>query len=237
MTDDLPEMRASDADRERVAEVLREAVAEGRLDMEEFQDRLDSAYAARTQGELAPLVRDLPRTTAPAGPAEPARADRGWAGRFGGSATSRGAVAIMSGFVRKGPWTAPRRFTCFAFWGGGEIDLREAYFEDREVEIRCFAIMGGVNVIAPEEAEVDVRGIGVMGGFDHSAAGRGEPDAPRVVVSGFAFWGGVGVERRRRRAERRERKRLEDGHGYGYEHGHGHTYGHGHDRRRDERDD
>ncbi|MBN3929827.1 DUF1707 and DUF2154 domain-containing protein [Streptomyces verrucosisporus] len=223
MTDDLPEMRASDADRERVAEVLREAVAEGRLNMEEFQERLDSVYAARTQGELAPLVRDLPQATTAATPAEPARAGRGWAERFGGSATSRGAVAVMGGFVRKGPWTAPRRFTCFAFWGGGEIDLREAYFEDREVEIRCFAIMGGVNVIVPDEAEVDVRGIGVMGGFDHSAAGRGEPGAPRVAVSGFAFWGGVGVERRR--AERRERKRLEGGHG------------HGHDRRRDDRDD
>jgi hypothetical protein len=237
MTDDLPEMRASDADRESVAEVLREAVAEGRLDMEEFQERLDSAYAARTQGELAPLVRDLPQTTAPATPAEPARAGRGWADRFGGSATSRGGVAIMGGFVRKGPWTAPRRFTGFAFWGGGEIDLREAYFEDREVEIRCFAIMGGINVIVPDEAEVDVRGIGVMGGFDHSAAGRGEPGAPRVVVSGFAFWGGVGVERKRRREERRERKRLEGGHGHTYDRGHGHTYGHGHERRRDDRDD
>ncbi|MDG9701355.1 DUF1707 domain-containing protein [Streptomyces sp. DH37] len=213
MTEDLPEMRASDADRERVAEVLREAMAEGRLDMEEFQERLDSAYAARTQGELAPLVRDLPQAAAAA---EPAEGRRGWAGRFGGSATSRSGVAVMGGFVRKGTWTAPRRFTGFAFWGGGEIDLREAYFEDREVEIRCFAIMGGIHVVVPDEAEVDVRGIGVMGGFDHRAAGRGEPGAPRVVVSGFAFWGGVGVERKRQRTER---KRLERERGHGHGHG------------------
>ncbi|MFD1830736.1 DUF1707 domain-containing protein [Streptomyces desertarenae] len=222
MTEDLPEMRASDADRERVAEVLREAVAEGRLDMEEFQERLDSAYTARTQGELAPLVRDLPRTTAPTTPAEPAGGRRGWADRFGGKPTSRSGVAVMGGFVRRGAWTAPRRFTGFAFWGGGEIDLREAYFEDREVEIRCFAIMGGIHVVVPDEAEVDVRGIGVMGGFDHRAAGRGEPGAPRVVVSGFAFWGGVGVERK---GQREERKRLERERGHG--HGHGHDHGHG----------
>ncbi|MCZ9342970.1 DUF1707 domain-containing protein, partial [Streptomyces sp. TRM76130] len=48
MTDDAPDLRASDADRERVAEVLRDALAEGRLDMAEFEERLDATYAART---------------------------------------------------------------------------------------------------------------------------------------------------------------------------------------------
>src|SRR5690606_40199076 len=43
MTDDaVPDLRASDADRERVADILREALAEGRLDMEEFGERLDA---------------------------------------------------------------------------------------------------------------------------------------------------------------------------------------------------
>jgi hypothetical protein len=60
MTSEHPDMRASDAERERVAEVLREAVAEGRLQMEEFEQRLDATYKARTHGELEPLVRDLP---------------------------------------------------------------------------------------------------------------------------------------------------------------------------------
>ena len=60
MTDDLPDvpaaadLRASDADRERVSEQLRDALAEGRLDMEEFEERLDATYKARTYGELAP---------------------------------------------------------------------------------------------------------------------------------------------------------------------------------------
>lgn len=55
-----PELRASDADRERVAEVLRDALAEGRLDMEEFEERLETTFRARTYGELAPITRDLP---------------------------------------------------------------------------------------------------------------------------------------------------------------------------------
>ena len=113
----------------------------------------------------------------------------------------------MSGFQRKGRWTVPKVFNCFAFWGGGEIDLREANFADHEVEINCVAIMGGVNIIVPPGVEVVVRGIGIMGGFDHSEAGvPGEPGAPRVIVNGFAFWGGVGIERKLTRDERRRLK-------------------------------
>jgi Domain of unknown function (DUF1707) len=54
-------LRAADADRERVAERLRGAHAEGRLDLAEFQQRLESCYEAKTFGELGELVRDLPR--------------------------------------------------------------------------------------------------------------------------------------------------------------------------------
>ncbi|MFE8986334.1 DUF1707 domain-containing protein [Streptomyces collinus] len=218
MTDDaLPDLRASDADRERVAEILRDALAEGRLDMAEFEERLDATYQARTYGELAPITRDLPAAgvTAPAVSLtkDPA-AGPDWPGRItGGAGSSTWAVAVMSAFQRKGHWTMPRRFTCFAFWGGGEIDLREANFADREVEINAIAIMGGVDVIVPPGVEVVVRGIGVMGGFDHREEGvPGEPGAPRVVVTGFAFWGGVGVQRKLTRAEKqriREERRQE----------------------------
>jgi hypothetical protein len=218
MTDDaLPDLRASDADRERVSEILRDALAEGRLDMAEFEERLDATYQARTYGELAPITRDLPAAgvTVPAVSLtkDPA-AGPDWSGRItGGAGSSTWAVAVMSGFQRKGHWTMPRRFTCFAFWGGGEIDLREANFADREVEINAIAIMGGVDVIVPPGVEVVVRGIGVMGGFDHREEGvPGEPGAPRVVVTGFAFWGGVGVQRKLTRAEKlriREERRQE----------------------------
>ncbi|WP_405872368.1 DUF1707 domain-containing protein [Streptomyces sp. NBC_00005] len=212
MTDDaVPELRASDADRERVAEVLRDALAEGRLDMEEFEERLEATYKARTYGELTPITRDLPGDGVAAPPVslvkEPVQSGSR-AGRIvGGEGSSSWAVAVMSGFQRKGRWTVPKVFNCFAFWGGGEIDLREANFADREVEINCVAIMGGVNVIVPPGVEVVVRGIGIMGGFDHREEGvPGEPGGPRVIVKGFAFWGGVGIERKVTREERRRLK-------------------------------
>lgn len=52
-------MRASDSDRDRVAEQLREALAEGRLTAEEHAERLDAVYQAKTYAELAPIVEDL----------------------------------------------------------------------------------------------------------------------------------------------------------------------------------
>jgi DUF1707 SHOCT-like domain len=58
-----PNLRAADADRERVAERLRKGNAEGRLDMTEFQQRLERCYEAKTYGDLEELVRDLPRQT------------------------------------------------------------------------------------------------------------------------------------------------------------------------------
>lgn len=64
-----PTMRASDADREMVAARLRDGHAEGRLTMEEFEARLEAAYAARTFGELVPLTRDLPEPAVDGAPA------------------------------------------------------------------------------------------------------------------------------------------------------------------------
>jgi hypothetical protein len=57
-------LRASDADREHIAERLRKAAAEGRILTEELEHRLMAAFSARTYGELEPLVADLPREVA-----------------------------------------------------------------------------------------------------------------------------------------------------------------------------
>ncbi|MFC4064434.1 DUF1707 domain-containing protein [Actinoplanes subglobosus] len=53
-------LRTSDSEREEVAEILRAAMAEGRLDLAEGEERLSGAYAAKFRDELAPLTADLP---------------------------------------------------------------------------------------------------------------------------------------------------------------------------------
>jgi hypothetical protein len=65
VNDRRPALRASDADRERVARILGEHGAAGRLTPEELDERLDAAYAARTHGELDRLLDDLPGPPAP----------------------------------------------------------------------------------------------------------------------------------------------------------------------------
>jgi hypothetical protein len=76
-------MRAADADREAVAERLRQAVSEGRLDLDEYDQRLNRAYAAKTYGELDRVLADLPGPAPslrpqPGNPVRPQHAVRGW---------------------------------------------------------------------------------------------------------------------------------------------------------------
>lgn len=63
--DNLPQkprnLRAGDADRDVVADDLREAFSEGRLDEDEYEKRLDALWKARTYGELEDLTNDLPQ--------------------------------------------------------------------------------------------------------------------------------------------------------------------------------
>lgn len=204
----LPErrdLRISDAERDEAAAILREAAGEGRLDLDELDERLSAVYAAKTYGDLEPITRDLPR---PAG--RPATAP----GRIGGAPSPRVAIGILSGFQRKGEWVVPEELTAVAFCGGGQLDMREARFAAPEVRIRAFAVMGGVDILVPEDAEVHVNGIGIMGGFDQRGAGVGSPGAPKIFITGLAFWGGVSVQRkatdaelRRRKLERRDERR------------------------------
>jgi hypothetical protein len=186
-------LRASDADRERVARALQVAVAEGRLTMDELQERLDVVYASRTVGELEPLTHDLPvpvRLTTPT----PAAAGPSSA-LVGGSPTSSVAVAVMSGSERKGVWVVPRQFTAVAFWGGVELDLTRARYAEREVTITAVAIMGGIQIVVDPDTTVIVSGVGIMGAFEDKARCEGTPGGPVVRINGLAFWGGVEVRR------------------------------------------
>ena len=70
------DVRASDAERERVVAFLRDHAAEGRLEPVELEERLERAYAARLRGELAELVGDLPELEARTEPARPRRRRR-----------------------------------------------------------------------------------------------------------------------------------------------------------------
>lgn len=202
-------LRASDTDRDRVAGILREAAAEGRLTMEELDERLDAVYAAKTYAELEPITHDLPHPGTAHVPA-PSAAPAGDVHRFSGEPTSSAAIACMGGFSRRGDWVVPKNFTAVAIMGGGEIDLRQARYAEPVVSIHAFTIMGGIEVIVPEDANVRVTGIGIMGGFDHSVSGSGQPGGPTIIVNGVALMGGVDVKRKPLKKTKRQRLETEE---------------------------
>ncbi|GDY29182.1 hypothetical protein GTS_08150 [Gandjariella thermophila] len=201
-------MRASDADRERVAQVLHQAMSEGRLSLAELEQRLDVVYAAKTYADLEPVTRDLPTASpiaagpdlAPATAGSPARVSR-----IGGTPGSSTAIAVMSGVERRGDWVVPAHLSVVAIMGGADLDLRAARFAERECTINVIAIMGGARITVPDDLTVRVEGVGVMGGFDRRGEGGGDPSGPVLRVTGLALMGGVEV----RRKPRDGRKALE----------------------------
>jgi hypothetical protein len=99
-----PRLRASDADRERTVQLLREHHAEGRLDMEEFHERLNAAYAAKTVGDLDEILADLPGIDLYRLPSAGLRPAPPGTGSWRPARRPSGAVARQTG--QWGAWTA-----------------------------------------------------------------------------------------------------------------------------------
>ncbi len=186
----MSELRASDADRDRIADILREALAEGRLTADEHSERVEGVLAAKTVGELEVFIRDLPaaheRRAAPAytpaanRPTDALPAD-----------PDDTVVAVFSAAVRKGRWRAGRRIHAYAVFGSVEIDLSEAIFEYRQVVIKAISVFGNVEVRVPENVSLRGTGGGVLGNFEVDTLDSDEPDAPVVYVDGWAVLGNI----------------------------------------------
>lgn len=200
VNDDSPDrraLRASDADRDHVAEALRQAAADGRLTLTELDERIDLLYAAKTYGDLEPVVRDLPGAPLAVGDASnlAVPGPRQTPARVGGHATTTSAVAIFSGAQRTGDWVVPREFTAVAIFGGVELDLTDARLESADTEIQAVAVFGGIDITVPADIRVVVDGNGVFGGYADSTTTQPAQGAPVVRVTGAAVFGGVNVKR------------------------------------------
>lgn len=183
------QLRASDAERERVASVLNDALAEGRLTAEEHAERLGRVYAARTQAELVPVVKDLPApgeqpvaVTRPDGPV--ARI-----------------IAVFGGAVRKGTWHVPPETTIVAVFGGVDLCLRDAVLPGKEFTIRAVCVFGGVSITVPPEMRVVDSGVAVFGGrgVPGDSPESASPDAPVLRLEGACVFGGISVYRKARK--------------------------------------
>ncbi len=193
---DPSQLRISDADRHQVAEILRQAAGEGRLEIEELDERLEATYAARTYADLVPLTHDLPAVR-PAGMPTGVPATR-----------YESSWAVMTGVDRKGVWEVGPTHTALSVMGGIDIDLREAVFTTREVVITANTLMGAVDVIVNAHTRVIVDGVGIMGAFEQArdkVEPQLTPDSPTVRVRGVAIMGAVTVVRKGPPKARRRR--------------------------------
>ncbi|MGW5800380.1 DUF1707 SHOCT-like domain-containing protein [Streptomyces bacillaris] len=204
-------LRASDADRDRTADILREALAEGRLTADEHAERVDLVYRAKTVGELQPLVRDLP--AAGGGPAGARPASGPYAsGPEVPDGPTDNLVAVFSSAVRKGRWRVGARTNAFSLFGSVEIDLTEALFGQRLTVINATSIFGSVEIRVPQNVTLRGTGSGVLGSFEIRAAESDDPEAPVVVVNGYAVLGSVEAKPKKGKfvadLQRRLRKHL-----------------------------
>jgi hypothetical protein len=185
-TRDVPqphELRASDADRERIAQVLQDAHADGRLDLAELEDRLGVVYSARTLGELAGLTADLL-------PAEeqPLNLD------------GRPVSAIFKKEERGGRWVVPAELAVTAMFGTTKLDLRDAILQNRRIIINATLVFGGLEIHVPEGLEV------IRVAKDKTVRltkQPTEPDGPVVEVRTTNFAGDVKVKEPPKRKRRR----------------------------------
>ncbi|MGW6710321.1 DUF1707 SHOCT-like domain-containing protein [Streptomyces sp. NPDC054956] len=190
-------LRASDADRDRIAQILSDALAEGRLTSQEHSDRLDSLYALKTVGELDVLVRDLP---APGGtprhePSYAAPAPVGPA--VGGPGET--VVAVCSSASRKGRWRPGAHTRAVSVMGDITIDLTEAVFEQQVTEVNVTCVLGNVEIVVPENVTLRGYGSGLLGSVEVDGAGGGgasDPHAPVVIVRAFALLGNIEARRK-----------------------------------------
>ena len=203
-------LRASDADREKVTTVLTTAYAEGRITREEHDERLEQVLAAKTFDELVPITQDLvlapaPPTSISTPPTYQSDPTSAYAiDTLNANPEPENLIAVFGAATRKGKWRMRKETKAFALFGGIDLDLRDAVFEAPVVEISGAWCFGGLDIKAPAGIEVRDQTVGIFGGSDVSDLGDPQPGAPVLVVKGISLFGGVSVKGPK--ADRKRRK-------------------------------
>ncbi len=182
-----PGIRVGDRDRDAVAHRLQEAFAEGRLDDDEFDQRMRAALTARVGADLEFLTQDLPETSGPTTrPAAHAVAGR-QPGRF--------AIAYKGPIRRGGRWRVPERFSAVVYKGSGHIDLRVAELTSPVTTLVAVAYKSRIDVLVPVGVRVDLEGFGVSKAWtaEEELESRLPANAPVVHVRGVGYKGTIEV--------------------------------------------
>jgi Domain of unknown function (DUF1707) len=181
-----PGIRLSDADRERAAGRLHQALAEGRITVSEMEERLTVVYGAKYEADLVAPLQDLPggllAVPVPSLPptGEPVVLRAG-----------------MSTIKRTGSWAVPPKLKVQTGMGSVVLDFTEAENPHPVVEVDLDLGAGSAKLIVPDEATVNVDGVvTAMGSVKSKLPSTPRPPAPHFVVTGRAGMGSVTVRKR-----------------------------------------
>ncbi|CAM3533957.1 DUF1707 domain-containing protein [Nocardiopsis gilva] len=178
-----PRQRVSDAEREQVVRHISQAYADGRLTLDEFNDRSTAAYQSTFDDELRALLHDLPGALDVV-PARPETVE----------------LRQRSGVIRrKGDWVVPRRLKVSSEAGSVRLDLTEATIPHPVVDIEVSMRSGSVLITLPRGASADLDGLtSDYGAVRSRVPERAEPGALHVRISGHITYGSVKVRHGRR---------------------------------------
>jgi hypothetical protein len=172
----------SDAERDQVVARLNTALGEGRLTLDEFEERVGGVLQARTYGEVEPYVSDLP-------------------------GLQPGAPAVVelrnnaSSLKRNGRWAVPRRLVVHNKAGSVKLNFVDALIPYPTIEIDVDVIAGSVDLVVPRGASADVDAVEMFAGSVKSTVPRPHDAAatgPMFLVTGQNKAGSVRVRHERR---------------------------------------
>ena len=172
------DVRASDAERERVLEQLQAAAVEGRLTLEELADRGDAAQRAVMRGQLERLVADLPAPL----PDVPVKVKP---------------VRTLGTIRRSGAWLVPAESRYRSWFGHIQLDLRQARIGATDMRIDARTLFGVIDLLVPEGVEVEIRARSRLGGIRQDVPAPASIGAPRIVLTGGSVFGEIRVRHRR----------------------------------------
>jgi hypothetical protein len=171
------ELRASHEDRDRVVELLRVSAGDGRLTADELDERLEQAMTARTYGELAKLVADLPT----AGSAADVPAPR--------TPRAKEVVHLECGSghtIKNGRWVVPQRIEARVRSGHLKLDFTEAVITQPSLQLDAEVSSGHIILVTKPGIVVDTDDVTVRSGHVRVRApwGHDVPEVLRIEVSG-----------------------------------------------------
>jgi Domain of unknown function (DUF1707)/Cell wall-active antibiotics response 4TMS YvqF len=171
-------VRASDADRDRTIEALAAASAEGRLSLEEYAQRSETALVARTVGELTTLTGDLPAS--PRSDAAPVPVE---------------ITAVLGNESRKGPWVVPSHLTVRSVLGDCHLEMQQAIIRQHVTTIDATVRFGTMTIFVPDGIDVRLTGRAVLGAKSSELRGEPASGAPVIVVNCDVLCGAITVRR------------------------------------------